>query len=772
MDPNIGPDPGNSYADAPEESNGDNIEVICINETVGLTGNTDAYEETGTNVSDELIANGTPADNAIAVEIMATTATGATNAQNQNVVWELLMDNNSLNPIEQKVMDEVLALAQEYNGINTEDETIPDPLDPQAAIPNPNYNLTLDGFLANKGINDINVYLEDKLFIESNGATNNEFTATAIMANPLVPGVTDGEQAVSIAEAGPVILDPVGPKTVFWYILAGSYNVSFSKSDLVTEAASDMFDYTDDSSDMDNDGNTDSDTYGMAAIPYFFYWWGSGFPEFEEMSVNIGAVVDIDKDSMIDLEKGSQLDSFKDGFKVVKTIQNPGYDPNSATPAGPYNSPSMVEKILDPVTGEPIIDPLTKVPFVETFTPENIDIDYYNAGKMLVAKRYGPFDGLSTYKDVWIDGYYTGKIEHPGYTETKQIWHDGYTEQKDIWHEGYWETKQIWHDGYNEHKHIWHDGYWETKQIWHDGYWSHGHYHSGYWETKQVWHDGYTEQKDIWHDGYWETKQIWHDGYNEHKHIWHEGYWETKQVWHEAWTEYTGWVSGHYVNGAPSVIIPAGYYGDCRPVYKDECTINPEPYYQRFVIESYNEPFAAAEKTYSRWLDLTVTKTESKKPDVFVEGATYELSYDSGRTSPNSYPYETVFTGTTGPDGKANFTNLPWGVYELKETIAPAGYKLDAVTHIVKIGGDLLFNPIPAPYGYIDVTNDPIPPSVTTTTVITTGDTGITVAGLTEGIQVLAFTGIDPLIPISGGSAIAGGLGLFIVSLLKRNRKK
>ena len=93
-------------------------------------------------------------------------------------------------------MDEVMALAQEYNDINTEDATLPDP-GSGGTIPNPNFDLTLDEFLANKGINDINVYLnlEDKKFIESNGTANNEFVATAIMANPLVPGVTDGEAA-------------------------------------------------------------------------------------------------------------------------------------------------------------------------------------------------------------------------------------------------------------------------------------------------------------------------------------------------------------------------------------------------------------------------------------------------------------------------------------------------------------------------------------------------------------------------------------------------
>ncbi len=46
----------------------------------------------------------------------------------------------------------------------------------------------------------------------------------------------------------------------------------------------------------------------------------------------------------------------------------------------------------------------------------------------------------------------------------------------------------------------------------------------------------------------------------------------------------------------------------------------------------------------------------------------------------------------------------------------------------------------------------------------------MTVAGLTTPgvIQVLAFTGMDPIIPIAGIGTVLIGFGLFIVSLKKR----
>ena len=53
-----------------------------------------------------------------------------------------------------------------------------------------------------------------------------------------------------------------------------------------------------------------------------------------------------------------------------------------------------------------------------------------------------------------------------------------------------------------------------------------------------------------------------------------------------------------------------------------------------------------------------------------------------------------------------------------------------------------------------------------------TTTTTLTVAGLTEGIQVLAFTGIDPIIPIAGGSAVIAGLAMLLATLRRRVSRK
>ena len=63
----------------------------------------------------------------------------------------------------------------------------------------------------------------------------------------------------------------------------------------------------------------------------------------------------------------------------------------------------------------------------------------------------------------------------------------------------------------------------------------------------------------------------------------------------------------------------------------------------------------------------------------------------------------------------------------------------------------------------------PTPPPASTPTPTPTL-TILTVAGITEGtIQVLAFTGMDPIIPISGGSAVIAGLAILIASLRRRH---
>lgn len=109
--------------------------------------------------------------------------------------------------------------------------------------------------------------------------------------------------------------------------------------------------------------------------------------------------------------------------------------------------------------------------------------------------------------------------------------------------------------------------------------------------------------------------------------------------------------------------------------------------------------------------------------------------------------------------GKVAFENLDWGSYLIVETTVPDDYeKADdvAVTIDAENAGKTV---------NVTVTNDP---EDTTTTV--------TVAGLTEGIQVLGitelpFTGMHPAIPISGISSILIGAGLFMASLKKRFRK-
>ena len=508
-------DPSDSeYSDPPESlpsDDNDFLPVYCIDEALDLDRDTDAYVETDINVSDQLIADGENPDNAVAVEVMATTATGASDTQNQNVVWALLTSLTLPDTVlpadligeEIDVYQSVLDLAEEYNDLLGDSDYSNDPV-------------SVKDFLDSKGINDIYVLLnpEGKQFIESDGTANNVFEAVAIMPEPLVPGVTDG---VSVPD-DPVdddltpALPSEGGKTVTWLILEGSYNVSFAEDSLITSTSAPMFDFNDaadneGSVDNDDDGMTD-DHYGKSVINYFFYWWGDGYPEFEEMNVRLGACVDIDEDGLIDLEQGDELDSFNTYANVVD------------------DETGQVIK-----TSETIDVGKNEVPAVQTYVPENIDIDYFNSGKIIVPEH------------IWVPGW------------------------------------------------------------------------------------------------------------------------------------------------------------------------------QRFVIESYSEPCNEASAFYSRWLDFTVNKTDSSNDDP-VEGAVYSLTYSSGRTEPNSYPYENYFEQTTDASGNAVFTGLPWAIYSLMEESAPSGYYLDTNVYLVKVaglyGGDPN-DPIPGEtdeneLGLIYVQNDPKTP--------------------------------------------------------------
>ncbi|MCL5072515.1 MAG: SpaA isopeptide-forming pilin-related protein [Actinobacteria bacterium] len=144
---------------------------------------------------------------------------------------------------------------------------------------------------------------------------------------------------------------------------------------------------------------------------------------------------------------------------------------------------------------------------------------------------------------------------------------------------------------------------------------------------------------------------------------------------------------------------------------------------------------------------LRLLKTDSVT-GLPVPGATYNI-YNSSAVL--------VEIITTGPDGFAAVTLINWGTYTVKEATAPAGYLLDPTTYSITF----------------DAANTSITLNVKDTPAGGGGGGTITVAGLTEGtIQVLAFTGMDPIIPISGGSAVIAGLAMILATLRRRTVKK
>ena len=272
------------------ENNDPDMDVYCIDDDTTLNYGNDEYVEIDVQVSDELQDTGgnfdePPLDeiSAEAVEIIATTATGGRDQENQDAVHDIIEKDTPTDSEVEKIVDAVMTIAEGFvdsgDNVNGDDGS------------------SLQAYLDEQDINEIEVILDDNSLLDESTGEYNEFEATVIMENPLVPGVTDGETAERVADGEEVVLpDPDGAKTVFWYILEDSFNVSFSQDDLVTETTSLMFDYEDDwdgnssttdsdfdsilDGDMDEDGDVIGDNYGMSTIPYYFYWWGEGFPEY------------------------------------------------------------------------------------------------------------------------------------------------------------------------------------------------------------------------------------------------------------------------------------------------------------------------------------------------------------------------------------------------------------------------------------------------------------------------------------------------------------
>jgi len=124
-----------------------------------------------------------------------------------------------------------------------------------------------------------------------------------------------------------------------------------------------------------------------------------------------------------------------------------------------------------------------------------------------------------------------------------------------------------------------------------------------------------------------------------------------------------------------------------------------------------------------------------------VAGAVYNI-YNSGGTL--------VEIITTGPDGWVAVTLQNWGTYSVKEAKAPDGYLLDTNSYSVTFNAKNL-------YQVLYVKDTPITPTPT-----------VTVAGL---IEVLSFTGVPPVVPISGFSVIISGIALLAASLVRRRKK-
>ena len=229
----------------------------------------------------------------------------------------------------------------------------------------------------------------------------------------------------------------------------------------------------------------------------------------------------------------------------------------------------------------------------------------------------------------------------------------------------------------------------------------------------------------------------------------------------------------HKVEGGKVVIYkndldPGGEYDLNTPAYGDRNNTK-----QRFSTLSYNEPY---DEDPQFWATIIFKKDDGGSP---LGGAVFSV-YESvdGSGSPTG---DAVATFTSGDDGYADVSGLEWGTYYIVETTAPSGHVGDSTVYeltvngtgvtVISLGDEGSLN---IPFDVTNTPSPPGPPATPPTTPSTTPSATVGVAGIIEvaGISELPFTGMNPIIPLSGISIVVIGAALLAASLIRRKRIK
>ena len=143
---------------------------------------------------------------------------------------------------------------------------------------------------------------------------------------------------------------------------------------------------------------------------------------------------------------------------------------------------------------------------------------------------------------------------------------------------------------------------------------------------------------------------------------------------------------------------------------------------------------------------VTVTKTDDYQQP--LAGVTFGLFPVDANGATASTP---AFTATTGDDGRAQFTNVPWAKYVLRELSGKDGY--------VKAEGDLKMFELGGPsFDAGTVVNERIDGTVSVKKVDETGDA---LAGATFGLFPVDASGVAASVPVMSATSGSDGIATF-----------